>query len=161
MRNLQRGPRVFAPGTLIRKLRLQWGPSRVKMAAVASDWRVLAGGEGLAEGKRVLHDLQDVVHMLVGHGHEERRRSKVDGEEWRQLWRRLWRRVHVSDEGPANMEGWSTHEHRGVVGMLFRYLIRLKVGQKGVVNVEVARVFIGGDGGTVFWWLGCRRAVKE
>jgi hypothetical protein len=59
------------------------------------------------------------------------------------------------------MEGWSTHEHRGVVGMLFRYLIRLEVGQKGFVDVEVARVFTSGDGGTVFWWLGCRRAVKE
>jgi hypothetical protein len=45
--------------------------------------------------------------------------------------------------------------------MLFRYLIRLEVGQKGVVDVEVARVFTGGDGGTVFWWLGCSRAVKE
>jgi hypothetical protein len=56
MRNLQRGPRVFAPGTLIRKLRLQWGPGRVKTAAVVFDRRVLAGGEGLAEGKRVLHD---------------------------------------------------------------------------------------------------------
>jgi hypothetical protein len=66
--------------------------------------------------------------MLVGDGHEERRRSKADGEEWR----RPWRRVRVPDEGPANMEGWSAHEHRGVVGMLFRYLIRLKVGQRGL-----------------------------
>jgi hypothetical protein len=95
--------------------------------------------------------------MLVGGGHEERWRSKVDSEEWR----RPWRRVRVPDEGPANMEGWSTHEHRGVMGMLFRYLIQLEVGQKGVVDVEVARVFTGGDGGTMFWWLGCRRAVKE
>jgi hypothetical protein len=74
--------------------------------------------------------------MLVGGGHEERRRSKVDGEEWR----RPWRRVGVPDEGPANMEGWSVHEHRGVVGMLFRYLVRLEVGRKGVVDVEEARV---------------------
>jgi hypothetical protein len=74
--------------------------------------------------------------MLVGGGHEERQRSKVDGEEWR----RPWRCVCVPDEGPANMEGWSTHEHDGVVGMLFRYLVRLEVGQNGVVDVEVARV---------------------
>jgi hypothetical protein len=74
--------------------------------------------------------------MLVGGGHEERWRSKVDGEEWR----RPWRRVRVPDEGPANMEGWSVHEHRGVVGMLFWYLVRLEVGQKGVANMEVARV---------------------
>jgi hypothetical protein len=128
MRNLQRGPRVFAPGTLIQKLRLQWGPCRVKTAAVVFDRRVLAGGEGLAEGKRVLHDLQDEVHMLVGDGHEERRRSKVDGEEWR----RPWQRVRVPDEGLANMKGWSVHKHRGVVGMLFRYLIRLEVGRRGL-----------------------------
>jgi hypothetical protein len=120
---------------------------------VAFDRRVLASDEG----KWVLHDLQDEVHMLVGGGHEERRRNKVDGEEWRQP----WRRVRVPDEGPANMEGWSAHEHRRVVGMLFRYLIWLEVGQKGVVDVEVARVFTGGDGGTVFWWLGCQRAVEE
>jgi hypothetical protein len=55
----------------------------------------------------------------------------------------------------------TAHEHRRVVGMLFRYLIWLEVGQKGVVDVEVARVFTGGDGGTVFWWLGCQRAVEE
>jgi hypothetical protein len=95
---------------------------------VAFDRSVLAGGEGLAEGKQVLHDLQDEVHMLVGVGHEERRRNKVDGEEWR----RPWQRVRVPDEGPANMEGWSTHEHRGVMGMLFRYLIRLEVGRRGL-----------------------------
>jgi hypothetical protein len=76
------------------------------------------------------------MHTLVGGGHKERRRSKVDGEEWR----RPWRCVRVPDEGPANMEGWSAHEHHGVVGMLFRYLVRLEVGQKGVVDVEVAWV---------------------
>jgi hypothetical protein len=74
--------------------------------------------------------------MLVGGGHKERRRSKVDGEERR----RLWWRIRVPGEGPANMEGWSAHEHRGVVGVLFRYLVRLEVGRKGVVDVEVARV---------------------
>jgi hypothetical protein len=74
--------------------------------------------------------------MLVSGGHEERRRSKVNGEEWR----RPWRRVRVPDEGPVNMEGWSAHKHRGVVGMLFQYLVQLEAGQKGIVDVEVARV---------------------
>jgi hypothetical protein len=50
---------------------------------VAPDRCVLAGGEGLAEGKLVLYDLQDGVHMPVGGGHKGKRRSKVDGEEWR------------------------------------------------------------------------------
>jgi hypothetical protein len=59
------------------------------------------------------------------------------------------------------MEGWSVHEHRGVVGMLFPYLVRQEVGRKGVVDGEAARVLTGGDGSTAFCWLGCRRAVKE
>jgi hypothetical protein len=59
------------------------------------------------------------------------------------------------------MEGWSTHEHRGVVGMLFPYLVRQELGQKGVIDGEAAWVFTGGDGSTAFCWLGCRRAVKE
>jgi hypothetical protein len=50
--------------------------------AVAPDQRVLAGGEGLAEGKLVLYDLQDGAHMPVGGVHKGKRRSKVDGEEW-------------------------------------------------------------------------------
>jgi hypothetical protein len=50
---------------------------------VAPDRRVLAGGEGLAEGKLVLYDLQDGVHRPVGGGHKGKQRSKVDGEEWR------------------------------------------------------------------------------
>jgi hypothetical protein len=74
--------------------------------------------------------------MLVGGGHKERRRSKVDGEEWR----RPWQCVCVPAEGLANMEGWSAHEYRGVMGMLFQYLVQLEVGRKGVVDVEVARV---------------------
>jgi hypothetical protein len=40
----------------------------------------------------------------------------------------------------VNMEGWSVHEHRGVVGMLFWYLVWLELGRKGVVDVEVVRV---------------------
>jgi hypothetical protein len=74
--------------------------------------------------------------MVVGGGHKQRRRSKVDGEEW---WRPWWC-VRVLGEGPANMEGWSVHEYRGVVGMLFQYLVRLEMGRKGVVDVEMAWV---------------------
>jgi hypothetical protein len=50
---------------------------------VAPDRYVLTGGEGLAEGKLVLYNLQDGVHMPVGGRHKGKRRSKVDGEEWR------------------------------------------------------------------------------
>jgi hypothetical protein len=64
------------------------------------DRRVLTGGEVLARGKRVLHDLRDEVHTLVGDGHKEGRRSMVVGEEWR----RPWRRARVPGEGPANVE---------------------------------------------------------
>jgi hypothetical protein len=67
---------------------------------VASGRRVLAGSEVLARDQRVLHDLRDKVHTLVGDGHKEGRRSMVVGEEW---WR-PWRRIHVPGEGPANVE---------------------------------------------------------
>jgi hypothetical protein len=60
----------------------------------------------------------------------------VDGEEWR--W--PWVRNRVPGEGPVNVKGWSAHEHRGVVGMLFWYLFQPEVERKGVVGVEVARV---------------------
>jgi hypothetical protein len=136
MRNLQRGPRVFAPGTLIRKLRLQWGPCRVKTAAVAFDRRVLTSGEGLAEGKWVLHDPQDMLFLLVGDVHQEKRWSMAGGEEWRLP----WRRAHVPGEGSVNVDGWGAHEHRGGVGVRLRYLIWPEVGRKGVVDVEAARV---------------------
>jgi hypothetical protein len=36
----------------------------------------------------------------------------------------------------VNMEGWSTHEHRGVVGMLFPYLVRQEVGGRGSSTVR-------------------------
>jgi hypothetical protein len=72
-----------------------------------------------------------------------------------------WRRAHVPGEGPVNVDGWGTHEHRGGVGVRLRYLIWPEVRRKGVVDGEAARVFTGDDGGTVFCWLGCRRAVKE
>jgi hypothetical protein len=76
------------------------------------------------------------VHTLVGDEHKEGQRSMVDGEEWR----RPWRCARVPGEEPTNVEGWSAHEHRGVVGMRFRYLFRPEVEQKGVGGVEVARV---------------------
>jgi hypothetical protein len=40
----------------------------------------------------------------------------------------------------VNVERWSAHEHRGVVGMRFQYLFRPEVERKGIVGVEVARV---------------------
>jgi hypothetical protein len=42
-----------------------------------------------------------------------------------------------------------------------QYLIWPEVGRKGVVDGGAAQVSTGGDGGTAFCWLGCRRAVKE
>jgi hypothetical protein len=87
-------------------------------------------------GKRVLYDLRNTVHMLVGDGHKEGRRSMVDGEEWQ----RPWHRVRVPSEGPVNVERWSAHEHHGVMEMRFRYLFRLEVERKGVVGMEVGRV---------------------
>jgi hypothetical protein len=90
----------------------------------------------LVRGKRVLYDLWNAVHTLVGDGHKEGRRSMVDGEEWR----RPWRRVLVPGEGAANVERSSAHEHRGVMGMRFRYLFQPEVEWKGVVTVEVAQV---------------------
>jgi hypothetical protein len=70
----------------------------------------------------------------------------VDGKEWR----RPWRRARVPGKGPANVEGWSAHKHRGVVGMRFRYLFRPEVGRKVIVGVEGASGFSGGRGGTGF-----------
>jgi hypothetical protein len=70
---------------------------------------------------------------LVGDGPEEGRLSMANGEEWR----RPWLRARVPGEGPANVEGWSEHEHRGIVGVRFQYLVRLEVGWKGVVGVDV------------------------
>jgi hypothetical protein len=110
------------------------------------------GGE-----EQVLHDLQDLLFSKVGDVHQEKWWSMAGGEEWR----RPWRRVRVPGEGPVKVGGWDAHEHRGGVGVRLPYLIWPEVGRKGVVDGEVARVFTGGDGGTAFCWLGCRRAVKE
>jgi hypothetical protein len=79
----------------------------------------------LARGKRVLHDLRDEVHTLVGDGHKE--------------WRWPWRRARVPDEGPMNAERWSAQEYRGVARMQFWYLFQLEVGRKGIVDVERPR----------------------
>jgi hypothetical protein len=45
--------------------------------------------------------------------------------------------------------------------MLFPYLIWSKTGQKGVIDGGAARVLTGGDGGTAFRRLGCRRMVGK
>jgi hypothetical protein len=42
------------------------------MVAVMFDRRVLAGDEGLAEGKWVLHDLQDLLFIRVGDVHQDK-----------------------------------------------------------------------------------------
>jgi hypothetical protein len=73
--------------------------------------------------------------MLVGGGHKERRRSMVDGEEWR----RPWWRARVPGEGPANAERWSAHEHRGVAGMRFRYLFGRRWGGRGSSTLRGSR----------------------
>jgi hypothetical protein len=35
------------------------------------------------------------------------------------------------------------------------------MGQKGVIDDGAAQVLTGGDGGTAFCWLGCRRVVEK
>jgi hypothetical protein len=118
---------------------------------------VLTGGEVLGGEEQALHDLQDLLITMVGDVHQKQWGSMAGGEEWR----RPWRRAHVPGEGPANVSSWDAHEHRGGVRVRLPYLIWPEVGQKGVVDSGAARVFIGGDGGTAFCWLGCRRAVKK
>jgi hypothetical protein len=49
----------------------------------------------------------------------------------------------------------------GVRGCFFPYSIWSETGQKGVIDGEAARVLTGGDGGTVFRRLGCRRMVGK
>jgi hypothetical protein len=97
------------------------------------------------------------VHTLVGDWHKEGRWSMVDGEEW---WR-PWRRARVPGEGPTNVERWSVHEHRGVVGMLFRYLSWPEVERKGVVGIEKGSGFSGGKGGTGFTRFRLRRGESS
>jgi hypothetical protein len=53
------------------------------MAAMASDRRVLADGEGLAGGKLVLHDLQDLLCSRVGDVHQDKWWSMAGSEDWR------------------------------------------------------------------------------
>jgi hypothetical protein len=45
--------------------------------------------------------------------------------------------------------------------MRFPYPIWLETGQKGVIDGGAARVLNGGDGGTAFRRLGCRRAAGK
>jgi hypothetical protein len=59
------------------------------------------------------------------------------------------------------MDGQVEHKHRESVGMLLQYLIGPEMGQKGVIDGGAARVFTGGDGGTAFCRLGCRRAARK
>jgi hypothetical protein len=87
-------------------------------------------------------------------------------EQWRSMagnerWRRPWQRVSIPGEGPANMDRGGVHKHHGSVGVRFPYPIWLETGRKGAVDGGAARVSIGGDGGTAFCWLGCRRAVRK
>jgi hypothetical protein len=61
----------------------------------------------------------------------------------------------------ANRDGGCMHELRGSVGMLFPYLIWSETGHKGVIDGGAGRVLTGGDGGTAFHRLGCRRAARK
>jgi hypothetical protein len=61
----------------------------------------------------------------------------------------------------VNRDGGGAHELRGSVGMLFLYPIWSEMGQKGVIDGGAGRVLTGGDGGTAFCRLGCRRAVGK
>jgi hypothetical protein len=93
----------------------------------------------------------------VGDVLKEQWQSKVGDERWR----RPWRRVIVPGEGPANMDGQGVHKLRESAGMLLQYLIGLKMGQKGVIDGGAVRVLTGGDGGTAFCRLGCRRVAGK
>jgi hypothetical protein len=61
----------------------------------------------------------------------------------------------------VNRDGGGAHELCGSAGMLLQYLIGPEMGQKGVIDGGAARVLTGGDGGTVFCRLGCRRVVGK
>jgi hypothetical protein len=77
-----------------------------------------------------------MLFPMVGDVHQEKRWSMAGREEWQ----RPWWRAHVPGEGPANMDEWGAHEHRGGVGVRLRYLIWPEVGRKGVVDGEAAGV---------------------
>jgi hypothetical protein len=68
--------------------------------AVVFDRRVLAGDEGLAEGKWVLHDLQDLLFIRVGDVQQDKRQSMAGGDGLR----RPCRCARGPGEGPANTE---------------------------------------------------------
>jgi hypothetical protein len=88
---------------------------------------------------------------------EEQRRSMASNERWQ----RSWRRVSVPGEVPADMDRGGTHKHHGSVGVRFPYPIWSETGRKGAVDGGAARVSTGGDGGTTFCWLGCRRVAGK
>jgi hypothetical protein len=101
--------------------------------AVASDRRVLAGGEGLAGDEPVPRDLQELLIMIVGGVLKGQRRSMA-GDDGR---RRPWRRVIVPREGPANRGRGSVHELCGSAGMRFPYPIWSGTGRRVVVDAGV------------------------
>jgi hypothetical protein len=49
---------------------------------VASGWRVLAGGEGLAGDELVPHDLHELLCSRVGDVHQNMRRSMAGDDGW-------------------------------------------------------------------------------
>jgi hypothetical protein len=98
--------------------------------AVVFDRRVLAGDEGLAEGKWVLHDLQDLLFTRVGDVHHEVWWSMAGGDGLR----RPCRGARGPGEGPANTDHQGAHEHHRSVGMLSSCLIWSETGRRVVLD---------------------------
>jgi hypothetical protein len=70
--------------------------------------------------------------------------------------------AHTRSRRGAGKQGRrGAHELRGSTGMLFPYLIWLEMGQKWVIDGKAIWVLTGGDGGTAFRRLGCRRMVGK
>jgi hypothetical protein len=87
-------------------------------------------------------------------------------EQWRskagdKRWRRPWWCVIIPSKGLVNMDGQGVHKLRESAGMLLQYLIGPEMGQNGVIDGGVVRVLTGGDGGTAFCRLGCRRVAGK
>jgi hypothetical protein len=94
------------------------------------DRRVLAGDEGLAEGKWVLHDLQDLLFTRVGDVHQEVWWSMAGGDGLR----RPCRVARSPSEGPANTDHQGMHEHHKSVEMLSPCLIWSETGRRVVLD---------------------------